>query len=277
MIADIPTGAGALNATYDPVNDLVYTANRAGGTFTVISPTTLKKVANLAGGTNPNHVETGGDGVVFAVNKAPVVDGAATNAVFRIVPKAKPAKPVNSTRPAVSGTLAVGKTLKVSKGVWTNATGATYSYRWLRNGASISGATKTSYKGTSADAGKSLQAKVTVKVNGFTVSATSREVKIAKVTSKTTVSFNSATKKKSKKGTATVKVKASGFSKPTGTVTIYDGSKKIGSAKLTSAKKGVLKVTLKKLSKGTHTLKATFSGNGQLKASTSSKTKLKVS
>ncbi|MFT3860223.1 Ig-like domain repeat protein [Micropruina sp.] len=273
VIADIPTGAGALNASYDPVNDLVFVANRTGGTFTVINPATLKKTANLPGGTNPNHVETGANGVTFGVNKAPLVDGAATNAVFRITANAEP---ISIARPAVTGKLAVGGTLKATTGGWLNATGGTVSYEWLRNGAEIEGADESSYKVTTADAGYALQVRVTVKAGGYTATVTSPEVKIAKISSKTKVSFNATTKKKGKAGTATVTVTASGISKPTGIVKVYDGSKVIGTATITAANKGVATVTLKALKKGTHTLKASFLGSTQLAASTSSKTKLKV-
>jgi hypothetical protein len=46
-------------------------------------------------------------------------------------------------------------------------TGTTFTYQWLRNGAAISGATKTSYTATTADVGASLSAQVTAKKTGF--------------------------------------------------------------------------------------------------------------
>lgn len=70
VIADIPTGAGALNAVYDPVNELVYVANRGGGTATVIDANTLKVTANLPAGVNANHISVGPDGSAYLVNKA---------------------------------------------------------------------------------------------------------------------------------------------------------------------------------------------------------------
>ncbi|MCS5479649.1 YncE family protein [Corynebacterium sp. YIM 101645] len=70
VIADIPTGAGALNAVYDPVNELVYVANRGGGTATVIDAKTLKVTANLPAGVNANHISVGPDGSAYLVNKA---------------------------------------------------------------------------------------------------------------------------------------------------------------------------------------------------------------
>lgn len=67
-VANIPTGARALNAAYDSVNKVVYVANSGGGTVTVIDAATLKIVANLPAGTNTNHV-TVHNGVAYVVDK----------------------------------------------------------------------------------------------------------------------------------------------------------------------------------------------------------------
>ena len=74
--------------------------------------------------------------------------------------------------PTISGTLAVGSTVKAKTGVWTKKT--KFSYQWLRDGAAISKATKSSYKLTSADAGKLITVRVTGKLSGYaTVAKTS--------------------------------------------------------------------------------------------------------
>jgi DNA-binding beta-propeller fold protein YncE len=65
----VSTGAGPLNVAFDPVKRLAYVSNRVAGTVTVVDPDG-KLVANLAGGTFPNHVVADGKGNVFAVNKA---------------------------------------------------------------------------------------------------------------------------------------------------------------------------------------------------------------
>lgn len=75
------------------------------------------------------------------------------------------AKPVVSTTPVVSGSMQAGATLKADAGKWTS--GATKSYRWLRDGASISGATSTSYKLKSSDMGKKISFKVVGKKSGY--------------------------------------------------------------------------------------------------------------
>jgi hypothetical protein len=59
-------------------------------------------------------------------------------------------------KPAISGTVKVGKTIKSSTGTWSRA--GTYTYQWKRNGVAISGsaAKKASYKVVSRDRGKYL-------------------------------------------------------------------------------------------------------------------------
>ncbi|MDY0910058.1 hypothetical protein [Microbacterium sp. CFBP9034] len=71
--------------------------------------------------------------------------------------------------PKISGAAYVGATLKVTAGTWSPA--ATLTYRWKRNGASISGATATTYKLTSADYGTKITVTVTAKRTGFSTTA----------------------------------------------------------------------------------------------------------
>jgi len=77
------------------------------------------------------------------------------------------------TSPKASGTFKKGRTVTAGKGTWSPSPSG-YSYRWLRNGKSISGATKSKYKLTSKDRGKRISVRVTVTKAGYTtVSATS--------------------------------------------------------------------------------------------------------
>ena len=71
------------------------------------------------------------------------------------------------TTPKLSGTAKVGKSLQASTGSWTPAA-TTYSYRWLRNGASIKSATKRTYKIIKRDKGKKISCTVTASRNGWT-------------------------------------------------------------------------------------------------------------
>ncbi len=83
---DVYVGAGSLNVSYDPVKRLAYVSNRGAGTVTVVDDNG-KIVANLDGGTFPNHVSKGADGTVFAVNKSRGEDDPKGDLITRITPK----------------------------------------------------------------------------------------------------------------------------------------------------------------------------------------------
>ena len=59
MLHDVPVGAGALNVAFDDASGLAYVSNRGAGTVTVVNGDG-KVVANLDGGTLPNHVRADG-------------------------------------------------------------------------------------------------------------------------------------------------------------------------------------------------------------------------
>ncbi|MCW4467187.1 hypothetical protein OK351_17035 [Glutamicibacter sp. MNS18] len=83
--------------------------------------------------------------------------------------------------PSISSTPTVGKTLKVKAETYSPKP-TSYSYQWLRNGKSIKGATKSSYKLANADSGKSISVKVTAKKNGYdNKNATTKAVSVGKV------------------------------------------------------------------------------------------------
>ncbi|MGC4175756.1 hypothetical protein [Demequina sp.] len=77
------------------------------------------------------------------------------------------AKGTQSFTPVISGTAAYGYTLSV-KGL---PSGATFKYQWKRSGASISGATKSTYKATTKDIGKTITVTVTSTKTGYTTLA----------------------------------------------------------------------------------------------------------
>lgn len=79
-------GAGALSATFEPVRSLIYVSSRAAGTVTVVDMNG-KIVANISGGTYPNHAVPDGKGAVFAVNKARGENDEAGDRIGRIVPR----------------------------------------------------------------------------------------------------------------------------------------------------------------------------------------------
>ncbi len=78
--------------------------------------------------------------------------------------------------PRISGTPAVGYTLTASTGSWS-PTPTSYSYRWRRNGYTITGATASRYTPTTKDAGRYLTVTVTARRTGSTTtSSTSARV-----------------------------------------------------------------------------------------------------
>ena len=80
---------------------------------------------------------------------------------------------VANTVPVVTGIAQVGGSLSVSNGTYTPAA-TSFTYRWLRNGSAISGATGKTYSPVAADLGQVLTAEVTARsASGMPVAAVS--------------------------------------------------------------------------------------------------------
>jgi hypothetical protein len=73
---------------------------------------------------------------------------------------------ITITKPKITGTAKYNKTLTAVPGEW-GPDGVKLSYRWYRNGKSISKATKPTYKLAKADKGKKITVKVTGKLSGY--------------------------------------------------------------------------------------------------------------
>ena len=79
---------------------------------------------------------------------------------------------------ATGGAVAVGGTLTAAPAGWP--TGATFAYRWLRDGTPIPGATASTYVAVAADAGHQLTVQVTASAQSYpTASATSGAVGVS--------------------------------------------------------------------------------------------------
>lgn len=84
----------------------------------------------------------------------------------------------NLSRPTITGSRGVGHTLTATKGTWS-ATPSAYYYRWYRGGAQIPGATGSTYRATTTDAGRYLSVRVSVSAPGHSAGrATSSRVGI---------------------------------------------------------------------------------------------------
>ncbi|KQM82112.1 hypothetical protein [Agromyces sp. Leaf222] len=80
--------------------------------------------------------------------------------------------------PTISGTIAVGRTVTAVPGVWKPA--AAFTYQWKRNGAAITGATKSTYAITATDLKTALSVTVTGKASAVTTrSLTSKAIAVA--------------------------------------------------------------------------------------------------
>ncbi len=89
-----------------------------------------------------------------------------------VKPSAATAKVATATTPTVAGTAAVGSTLTATAGAWT--TGTALTYQWYASGAAITGATASTFKLTSAQAGKTITVAVKGTLSGYaTVTKTS--------------------------------------------------------------------------------------------------------
>lgn len=80
--------------------------------------------------------------------------------------KVKQGKLSSVGTPKITGTTKVGSTLKATPGTWGPGT-IKLAYQWYRGSSKISGATKTSYKLTSKDVGKTIKVRVTSKTTAF--------------------------------------------------------------------------------------------------------------
>ncbi len=84
------------------------------------------------------------------------------------------ALPTNSTPPTITGTPDVGATLTAHTGTWQGG-GLTYTYQWLLDGSTITGATNATYALIGADAGHHISVRVTATNNMGQASATTTE------------------------------------------------------------------------------------------------------
>ena len=126
---------------------------------------------NISGGSaNLNALDVASSGVIAGGSWTTV--GSTRLADFAVFAFDVPAATVN---PSISGTATVGKTLTCATGTWTNAPSG-YTYQWLSDGSSISGATTSTYVLVSGDLGHKISCKVTASNSEGSGNATSATV-----------------------------------------------------------------------------------------------------
>ncbi len=270
--------------------DVTIDGSGAVGTVLTVQPPTwsLSGVASTYQWKRGTSNITGQKGTLYTVTTADVgksltvvatgtKDGykAGTSTSNAIVGSAGPA-PVPSVSPSNTGTRKVGSLLTADHGTWSG-TVTKYSYQWLRNGATISGATGATYKLQTADAAKHISVRVTVTETGLLPGqATSTAVTVAKLTSTTKVALASGRIKRGTHGTLKMTVTVPGVSRPTGKLKVYDGSRLLGTVTLKASNYGKKSWRLPLLGKGKHHLHATYSGNSTIRSSKSSSATLTV-
>jgi hypothetical protein len=108
-----------------------------------------------------------------------------------------PEIPLNTGLPSISGTAAYQYTLTADPGTW-NSNGAyaptSFSYQWLREGATISGATSSTYTTVANDVGKNVSVRVTANNGrGSSIAVTSLSVFIVPVMTTITLTDSTVT------------------------------------------------------------------------------------
>lgn len=183
--------------------------------------------------------------------------------------------PANTAPPEVTGDAEVGETLRTTAGTW-DTTSLSYSYQWLRGGAPIEGATRSSYRLDALDAGREVSVVVTARKSGLADGrAESTALPVSRLSSTTSITLARKTIKKSARGQVVVIVDVDDLT-PVGKVRVSRGRKVIATGRLTEARDGTVKVRLPRLGKGKHRLTASFPGTDQIAASRSRKVVLKV-
>lgn len=87
-----------------------------------------------------------------------------------------PTGPTNTVAPVVSGTATVGQTLSTTNGTWSGVGTITYAYQWLDDGATIPGATSSTYTLTAAEEGGLISCRVTATDDNGSTPKTSNSV-----------------------------------------------------------------------------------------------------
>lgn len=169
----------------------------SGATIRTLSGPSARGVLRATWDGRDNAGRPVADGTFTWTLTAQPADG--TGAALTVAGPPIPATLRATKAPSISGTVAVGSTVKAAAGTWTPAA-SSYAYQWLANGTAIRGATGASLAIPPALVGKRLTVRVTAKrpgdKDGTATSAASAPVAKGKAPK--------ATKKPSITGTAKV-------------------------------------------------------------------------
>ena len=172
----VSTTAPALSGTATVGNKLTCSTGSWAGTPTPTSFTYqwLRGGSAIAGATTSSYTVASADQTAALSCRVTAQNSAgATSATSNALTVPPTGPPYATVAPSIGGTGVVGQTVTCSTGTWVGLAPITYAFQWLRNGAAISGATKSSYLVTSADLLTALGCRVTATNTKGAVSATS--------------------------------------------------------------------------------------------------------
>ncbi len=248
----------------------------------------LRDGESITGATTQTYTLTGDDFGTMVSVRAIGANGSLLgpgSSVSEAVEPAKGARITATTAPVVSGTGAVGSPLTTTDGVWGEPA-PTYAYQWYRSRsdasgfAIIEGATTASYTPTTADAGRAVVVLVVADRFGYekgaAVSNVVRVPSAARAASTTSLTLLRRTVTKTQTPTLRVVLGSRTGVKPTGRITVFDGTRRVRSLTISASAGGVVTFTIPRQSVGRHRLTARYAGDARHAPSTSGQKVLTV-
>ncbi|WP_193609800.1 glycoside hydrolase family 3 N-terminal domain-containing protein [Nocardioides lijunqiniae] len=175
----------------------------------------------------------------------------------------EPTAVTSTSAPVVRGTPVAGGRLSATAGAWS-VPGVTTTYRWLRDGAVVPGATGSSYRLGAADVGRRLQVRVTATAAGYlpgTATSTATGT-VRKARPAVTARVSDRTPRPGARPKVRVRVSSAALERPTGRVVVrYAG--RVLRVNLAARADGVVTVRLPGRPRGTYRLQVSYSPTGQ--------------
>lgn len=278
-----PTATTPASISGSPKVDLVLTANDPtwSDPSTVTTYQWQRDGASISGATKKTYTvqldDIGANITVAATGTVNLLNS--TTSVSDPVIGVTGEAPTATRPPTIAGTGRPGDKLTAAPGTWSGSPTPTFSYQWYRvSGGStgiITGAADQTYVPKTGDAGSKLAVVVSAERPGHETGMAAAAVTIIKRTSTTKLTSRSQQVSGARPAVVQITIASAGGT-PTGRVQLLDDEKKIDTVKVGTRAHGTVKVTLPRLSAGTHVLRARFVGTGTIAASTSKKLVLTV-
>lgn len=255
-----PTVSGVSRAGDFRVGDQLEVAVPGWSSLGTVTYQWLRSGVPVPGATSARYMTVSADvGSVLTVRATLTTTGGTVVPATSAPVAVRLGTPTVLSSPSIGGSPAVGNRLTAADGAWQDADGSTVSHQWLRDGTAIPGATATTYLVVGADVGHRLQVQVVV-TRGSLASqpATSGYVTAGTMGSQVSLRSSAATRQYA---AATSTVLTAVLARPAGTagaVTFLDGTRVLGTARVTGSATTVTWTLSRTLSVGSHTLTARF-------------------